>query len=345
MNHIVIRNIVLLLVANLASTSFLDGVDYKQCALFFNNDAGPDGSRTGYRKTGEFFSPFVPQRFRYIPFTLTKDGTISTENHDVTNIATQYHGNGEIKQQAIEYMSPTLEALESFEENEDTPRDRNVQVIIKRDIYGNITEIIEGKGLVPDADNDKEIDRMREKIEKPELAFAYKGTSTRFEVLNNQCVPMKQSVLLVRKNEDEYENSEIVIFDTRLCRSIHAFLKEHRESLSVFDSELNGQMATLFAEKARYLLSPEDKERQFLSNEIVDEMVNNNVTSPANLSLRLRVLTGFIAYTQVDSLKQKHFGVSPIVSAYQIQGTCFYQGLSYFMWNDSVWRGLSETKD
>ena len=193
------NNIVLLAVALLASTSLFAEVDYRRCAEFFNNPEGSDGSRTGYREIGQFYSPFVPRRLRYIPFTLRKDGTISTENHDVNNIATQYHANGEIKQQTIEYMSPSLKALESLEINEDAPRDQKAKAVITRDRYGNITEIVEGKGLVSDADNDKEIDRMRETIEDPELAFAYKGTRTRFEVIGNLCVPMKQSVLLVRK--------------------------------------------------------------------------------------------------------------------------------------------------
>ena len=308
-------------------------VDYSRCAEFFNNLPGIEGNEKGWRtkKSG----PFVPPRLRHIAFDLRPDGTIAV--HQGARKIEESDGEGNTGKEIIIFRSPTLESLEALDPGQ-LKGSKEVKAIIERNIQGHITSITENVGLVAEEDEDREIERIAEwNGGDAELAFAYKGTRTEFKVAANECVPMESKELLVRTKNEERQEIEIVVFDTKLCRKIREFFNTNPTVLT-FDDALNGEMAGILATDARELIVSIDERREFLSNAKVNELVNYDISSTRpRYSLRIQALTGYMSSTQMSNYERERHGISPIISAYMILGNCYSQRLDQFYWNQIFW--------
>ena len=197
-------------------------VDYSKCAEFINNPPSEEGeanSRYRLRRSG----PFVKNGLRRIPFSLRKDGSIEVDD-DVLSKETRLNENG--VETVIYYKSPPWEELISGHLGTKTPR--TAKVIIRRNIYGNISEIIEDQNLL-----EEEIEAMR--AASPawktlnlspiinDRFFAYIATRTEFEMMNGQCVPTQSVDVLLRETPEGDRKTENVRYNTKLCRD----MKEH----------------------------------------------------------------------------------------------------------------------
>ena len=309
-----------------ASVSNANAVDYSKCAKFVNNKEVSEENLKGYRIKES--GPFVPQRLRYIPFDLLDNGAISIhEGASLTRV-----GRNEI----VTYESPEIVALENLDTSIARPATRTVQVVIERDAPGHVTAIVENRGLV--ADVDQEIERIEEWNGDPELAFAYKETRTTFGVFGGKCVPMRSNEIIVRNKNGAKQRTEIVVFDTRLCHAIQVFFYDNREVTAAFDSRLNREMANLFATHGKTYFSPEDKGIEFLSNDKINELVDQQLSSRApRYDFRMQFLTGFASDTQISSLRREQHGISPLISAHMIRAGCLYQRLGDFVYERSLW--------
>ena len=314
--------------------------DFSDCARFFNNDDPSEGNLKGYRtkKSG----PFVPERLRYIPFHLKIDGSVVL--HEGATMEEEINRAGRVGRQIIRYQSPDIESLEMLDVANFGTETKPVKVIIERDSQGHITAITENIDLITDEEEDDEIERIRNWAGgDADLSFAYKGTRTTFGIIRGSCLPLESKELIVRYKDGKKQDTEIVVFNTKLCQKIREFIVYNQEAKSCFDRDFNTRFAELLDENARELLFPEDKEKEFLSNDKVNELINkDNISTAPKLSLRLQALTGYMAGTQLSELKQRKLGLTPIISGHMILQNCYYQGLLFFVKNSRYW--LKEEK-
>ena len=302
-----------------------------KCTEFFSNYPSIEGNPKGYRiKKG---GPFVPQRLRYIPFDLQPNGQIAL--HDGAKISQERNSAGKIIRETITYHSPTLETLETLDPDQ-LKGNKEIKIIIDRSSHGYITAITENVGLVAgEEEENKEIERITNwNGGDAELAFAYLGTQTTFKVASGECVPLESKELIARKKNDKRQETEILVFNTKLCRKIEEFINSNPTTRAAFDKNLNDKMAAILDEYAGEIISPTDEDKAFLSNAKVDDLINKDARSAVSRqSLKLQMFTGYIAATQIETLKQKKFGVSAIISGHQALADCLYQRLSPFIKN------------
>ena len=192
-----------------------------------------------------------------------------------------------------------------------------VQFVIERNAQGHITAIVENRGLV--ANDDEEFKRMEARNGSRDLAFSYQETRTTYEVVEGVCTPMKSREIVRRKKNEEWKETEIVVFDTKLCQEIQRFTFKNYRSGGSFDKELRPKMAELFRTHAREYLVPENKEAEFLSDAKIVEVVNSRYrkSNPA-YDLRTQVLTAYMMQTQASGLEQEMYGTSAIFQAIAI---------------------------
>lgn len=316
-----------------------NAADYSKCAEFFNNNDSEEGNPKGYRTKNS--GPFVPKRLRYIPFHLMADGSIAL--HKGATMEEEITRADRVGRQIITHQSPTIESLETLDPDKLGPETRPVKVVIERNSEGDITAITENIDLITEEEEDGEIERIKNWAGgEAELAFAYKGTRTTFSVRVGECVPLESEELIVHYKDGRKQESKIRVFDTELCHRIYDFIAEGPEARATYGRDLNDKMASLFAEHALELIAPEDKEKEFLSNSKKDELINEFGNSPMR-SLQIQILAGYIAGTQLRPLKQKKFGLSPIISAHMVLAECRYQGVSYFIDHPSFWPDKEES--
>lgn len=311
----------------------VNAADYSKCARFFNNYDSKEGNQKGYRiKRG---GPFVPQRLRYVPFHLMADGSIVL--HKGAAMEEEITRAGRVGRQIITHQSRTIESLETLDSDKLSQETRPVKVVIERNSDGDITAITENIDLIPEEEEDDEIERITNWVDgDTELAFAYKGTRTTFTVRAGECVPLESEELIVRYKDGRKQESKIRVFDTELCRQIEEFVIENPEARATYGRNLNDKMASLFAEHASELIFPEDKEKEFLSNSKIDELVNG-VFKGSLRSLKIQILAGYMTGTQIMSLRQREIGMSPIISANMVLANCHYQRLGSFIDNSEFW--------
>ncbi len=306
----------------LASAAHADQVDYSRCAELFNNWESSEENPKGYRtkKSG----PFVPERLRYFPFDLHDDGSISV--HQGASLSRA--GGNEV----ISYESPDIVALENLDTSIARTATRTVQVVIERNAQGHITSIVENRGLV--ADENQEIKRIEQWSGDPELAFAYRETRTTFGVFGGQCVPMKSEEIVVHNKDGQRQQTEIVVYDTKLCQRIERYLDDNGLSTLRKDAGIE----EILGEHGKDFFNPDDSRADlFLSNDKVNELVNNELKSKhSKHDLRMQVLTGYATGTQLPGLRQQAQGVGPLVSAQMIVANCRYQGIGVFMLDSSL---------
>ena len=113
-------------------------------------------------------------------------------------------------------------------------------------------------------------------------------------------------------------------------------MDDNREAATgAFNEHLNNEMSELFAQYASELISPEDKEKVFLSNSKIDELLDERAGATLR-SLRMNILEGYMS-GDIKALRQKKFGVSPIIFAHMVHAECYFQGLAPFFWNYDFW--------
>ena len=328
----------------LGSTIHAD-VDYSKCARFFNNLPSQDGNLKGYRIRES--GPFVPRRYRYIPFEIKSDGELTVYKHD--GIHYERKKTGKIKKEVITYSSPSLESLETLDLSQLTGN-VETKVIVERNSDGHITAITEGVGLV--TDEEAEMRRIEQwNGGDADLAFAYRGTKTTFGMAAGQCVPLDSRELVTQKRGGERRETEIRVFDTKLCRKLHEALGENHEMRAAFEGELNSNVTRIFVNHAREFVIPENEDNEFLSNSKVQQLVNilsDEYATAPELSLKLQVYTAFRSDTIVERdrgkifgkalrLERKRYGVSPVISANMVVANCYYHYLHEFFWSPDFW--------
>ena len=317
----------------LISSKVHAGADYSKCADFFNNDAGKEENPRGYR--AKYSGPFVPTRWRYVPFDLEHDGQLTVDEGVEKSV--EHDHAGRIVREIMTYSSPSLESLETLGTAELRPEIHGVKVVVERNSRGNITAITENVGLV--TDEDSEIDRIEAWNEgDEELAFAYRATRTEFKVTAGECVPMKSKELVVIYRDDKRQEVEIVIFDTELCRRIEEFFSRNPRARSAFDKDLNSKMVEIFAASAKGLIAPKDMEKEFLTIQKIDELTNEPLRPTfSSHELKIQVMQGYAVGTQLNILGQMKSGTSPVISANMILGRCHLEDLAAFFRDSKYW--------
>ena len=73
--------------------------------------------------------------------------------------------------------------------------------------------------------------------------------------MDGECVPLQSSELIARKKNGKRQESEVRVFDTKLCRKIDEFIDGNPVLRSAFDEDPNDRLAAVFAEHAGYVIS------------------------------------------------------------------------------------------
>ena len=201
--------------------------------------------------------------------SLRKDGSIEVDD-DVLSKETRLNENG--VETVIYYKSPPWEELISGTLGTKTPR--TAKVIIRRNIYGNISEIIEDQNLL-----EEEIEAMRAaspawktlNLASNDRFFAYIATRTEFEMMNGQCVPTRSVDVLLRETPEGDRKTENVRYNTKLCRDINAFLDENPDLEAAFNKRLNKKLQNIFSSNAEPVVGLTPGTIPFLSKAEVDE--------------------------------------------------------------------------
>ncbi len=311
--------------------------DYEACARWFGNDA-PASYRT--RDSGPFFAT----RLCYVPFRLTKNGRIDTSGHDVVSHTGSPGTDGMAWEEVVTYRAvhpDLLESLDVADVTAETPKDAVATVSIRRNAAGDIAEIVEKPGLTED-----EIDDRKQGQEEDALYFAHIGTSTRFRISDGgQCVPVDRREIVLRESPDGGHAEEIanLVFDVAYCRDIAQSIYGTRGAVAAFDREVNRPALEVLRKWKDTIGFPEEK--VLLSNEKVDEMINSRFRRTAPIhDLRLQLLTGYMAWTQLSSFERKKLGISPLITTYMTLIQCYEHELSDFFMDDSLWPDV-ETPD
>ena len=137
----------------------------------------------------------------------------------------------------------------------------DVKTVVQRDDKGNVLEIYKD---FPQEHIDHEIAlrkdfynrhisanerRWQEKKgtgHDPEK-YSVSRSTIRFEIINNQCVPMEaKDTFLLGPNKEKAKSFDITLFNTRLCKDILDFFDKYPKTKSCFDSGLNRKMGTIF---------------------------------------------------------------------------------------------------
>ena len=315
------------------------GADYSKCAELFNNPL-----ETG----GDFYiirsGPFVPDRLRFIPFDLQKDGYIEVHEDLVVSRETRKVDGG--TETTIHYASPPLDMLESLKSGKrirvmvnahqaglsgdgDT-KPKPAKVVIKRDEDGNISEIIEE---LPDNKNDIS-----------DLYTSLLENRTTFEIKNGQCVPIRLSMVV--RSSTKYA-AESVTHYTPLCRDVIELFEENPQLTYAIGKQINDDVVKTFDLhlKSRQQLLGRYRYELFPPKRIIEEFIGKKWhPKSAIASLPLRTHLGYHAGTKLPLLEQIRLEIFPIVHAYATVADCDYAGLGPFIRDDSLWAGDEDRK-
>ena len=315
------------------------GADYSKCAELFNNPL-----ETG----GDFYiirsGPSVPDRLRFIPFDLQKDGSIEVHEDLVVSRETRKVDGG--TETTIHYASPPLDMLESLKSGKrirvmvnahraglsgdgDT-KPKPAKVVIKRDEDGNISEIIEE---LPDNKNDISA-----------LYTSLLENRTTFEIKNGQCVPIRLSMVV--RSSTKYA-AEGVTHYTPLCRDVIELIEENPQLTYAIGKQINDDVVKTFDFHINtpQQLSSRYRYEQFPPKRIIEEFIGKKWhPKSAITSLTLRTLLGYHAGTKLPLLEQIRLEIFPVVHAYATVADCDRAGLGPFIRDDSLWAGDEDRK-
>ena len=318
------------------------GVDYAKCAEFFNMSEG-NIVRTG---------AYTPDRLRFIPFNLLKDGSIAVHEEKVISRETRKRQGGTVT--IITYRSPSMRYLESLNfrsvsnyPNED--KHETVKVVIRRDEGGNLSEILEElpRNFAPGAHQN--------------VYSSIWGNRTTFEIKNGQCVPMRVSQLLIRRDG---EKAELGNHHTGLCRDLFEFHEKNPQVAYALKKEINQEVTAIFDlhrdniskpkrffsfERHGYnVISPKylhsEKEFSRILENIWDSKDKKN-------DLETKMSLSHHAHKKLSPLEQKRRRVMPIYFSVSIAADCDRNRLGPFIRDDSLWtededaKGTSGEKD
>ena len=312
------------------------GADYSKCAELFNNPLETGGDFHIIRS-----GPFVPDRLRFIPFDLQKDGSIEVHEDLVVSRETRKIDGG--TETTIHYASPPLDMLESLDSGKriramvnahraglsgdgDT-KPKPAKVVIKRDEDGNISEINEE---LPDNKNDIST-----------LYTSLLENRTTFETKNGQCVPIRLSMVV--RSTTGYPAENVTHF-TPLCRDFIELFEENPQLTYAISKQINDEVVEAMRLPAQNLVShysfEEFPPKEFTRKFIGDEW---HPKSPRT-SILLRMILAYHAGTKLPLFEQIRLGIFPVVHAYATVADCDRVGLGPFIRDDSLWAGDADRK-
>ena len=330
----------------LISLPLLGATDYSKCAEFLNNPSNPHdgGKRTSLRWHDN--GPFLPGRFRSLPFDMETDGALKP--HDGVSFDPPKRLSDGSTETTYTYKDFPLKLLE--DRNGYFPpkkRTKEVKVVVKRDSNGNITEIFEDQNLSAGEKN-----AFKAQGKDGDLYYAYTGTRTTFEVKDGQCVPVMAREELLRKGADGKDvTTRTVTFSTSLCREIKEVIDDHPNLQQCFSSTANSagkKIQDLFAKHWDEILNAGDGFKPFLSPEKRSGLTKkafDSDNSSKRHAVELQMMTGYIAGSRFEKLENgedvispKIFGHSPVVSGFMALENCEEdQRLRPFLGDDSIW--------
>ena len=312
------------------------GADYSKCAELFNNPL-----ETG----GDFYiirsGPFVPDRLRFIPFDLQKDGYIEVHEDLVVSRETRKVDGG--TETTIHYASPPLDMLESLKSGKrirvmvnahqaglsgdgDT-KPKPAKVVIKRDEDGNISEIIEE---LPDNKNDIS-----------DLYTSLLENRTTFEIKNGQCVPIRLSFQV--RSTTGYTAESVTHF-TPLCRDFIELFEENPQLTHAISKQINDEVVEAIRLQRGNVLSSHRLEA-FPPIRIRREFIGKKWSPKSRITSQiLRTLLAYHAGTKLPLFEQIRLEIFPVVHAYGTVADCDHAGLGPFIRDDSLWAGDEDRK-
>ena len=312
------------------------GADYSKCAELFNNPLETGGDFHIIRN-----GPFVPDRLRFIPFDLQKDGSIEVHEDLVVSRETRKIDGG--TETTIHYASPPLDMLESLDSGkriramvnahraglsgDGDAKPKPAKVVIKRDEDGNISEINEE---LPDNKNDIS-----------NLYTSLLRNITTFEIKNGQCVPIRLSFQV--RSTTGYTAESVTHF-TPLCRDFIELFEENPQLTHAISKQINDDVVEAIRLQDGNLISfyafkefpPRKVTRKFIRDEW-------HPKSPIT-SQRLRTLLAYHAGTKLPLFEQIRLEIFPVVHAYATVADCDHAGLGPFIRDDSLWAGDEDRK-
>ncbi len=306
------------------------GADYSKCAELFNNPLETGGDFHIIRN-----GPFVPDRLRFIPFDLQKDGSIEVHEDLVVSKETRKVDGG--TETTIHYASPPLDMLESLKSGKriramvnahraglsgdgDT-KPKPAKVVIKRDEDGNISEINEE---LPDNKNDIST-----------LYTSLLENRTTFEIKNGQCVPIRLSLQV--KTTRGYEAEAATLY-TPLCRDFIELFEENPQLTYAISKEINDEVVEIITLHIGDVSIPQNAAERFPPEEVIHKFIGDEWHPKSQItSLVLRVALAYHAGTKLPLFEQIRLEIFPAVHAYATVADCDRAGLGPFIRDDSLW--------
>ena len=308
------------------------GADYSKCAELFNNPL-----ETG----GDFYiirsGPFVPDRLRFIPFDLQKDGSIEVHEDLVVSKETRKVDGG--TETTIHYASPPLDMLASLDSGkriramvnanraglsgDGDAKPKPAKVVIKRDEDGNISEIIEE---LPDNKNDIST-----------LYTSLLENRTTFEIKNGQCVPIRLSMVV--RSTTGYTAESVTHF-TPLCRDFIELFEENPQLTHAISKQINDEVVEAIRLQRLQIgnLMASYRFEQFPPKKVIEKFISDawHPKSPITSQL-LRTLLAYNAGTKLPLFEQIRLAIFPVVHSYATVADCDRAGLGPFIKDDSLW--------
>ena len=305
------------------------GADYSKCTELFNNPLHTGGDFPIIRS-----GPFVPDRLRFIPFDLQKDGSIEVHEDLVVSKETRKVDGG--TETTIHYASPPLDMLESLDSGkriramvnanraglsgDGDAKPKPAKVVIKRDEDGNISEIIEE---LPDNKNDIST-----------LYTSLLENRTTFEIKNGQCVPIRLSFQV--RSTTGYTAESVTHF-TPLCRDFIELFEENPQLTHAISKQINDEVVEAIHLQERNLVASY-KFEVFPPKKVMHKFIGDAWhPKSAKTSLRLRTALAYHAGTKLPLFEQIRLEIFPVVHAYATVADCDRAGLGPFIRDDSLW--------
>ena len=324
-------------------------VDYSACQAYMQPTMVP-GIGIGYQ-------PIVPISFK-------DDGSI--EKEDFVDLKTEDGGKTQIFTYKVPGGFPTQEGAEI------KTNTIYMQVTVKSDDKGNITEVIQGdnqttemlrnfdswtrrsyENSVPESirkQNDETLGGSDKKYSPP--FFAYKGRTIQFDVKNGKCVPLKVSLSYYTEPKKDGESIEITQLDTQLCRDVNEFIKANPEASACFRKDINDRMGMIFKkhipnyqEEASNIMNSGTPFGGFGSYGGYGSMGGGGFGGMGGFamnSLANNILANDETFLKnvndADYLAiKRRFGNSPVMNGQRILQSCFDGGVRDIIEDESIW--------
>ena len=258
-----------------------------------------------YSKCKEFFSP---SGLGNPSFSMDKDGKITPHPYVIS-----YESDDKNKEEHISYVNDYNLAHSDL-----------LKTTIKRDDKGDIIEITHANDYTQE-----NLDRMKKTLRRyspnsPFLAFSH--STIKLEIRNGECVPVKATAHNLIQPKVGGTTRPSSLYNTKLCKELDDFLKEHPEAEACFKDDLNDKVSKIFEPYKSYQavygmgggMSPHGLFTGFFgrldSLLVDDDFLNSNPSS------------------------RKFTGRSPVISAHIILEDCRSQGLEPFIKDENLWK-------